>query len=159
MLRTARWTHRRPNPKQYAGYAQDWVGIRGSDELHQHEGRSNCIQLHERGLSEYSGMLAAATAQAGHGNTQEARATAEPLDCHQCRGSVSGPRLYDRLNEILDEHHFDQKVEALCRKSYSAAEKAATVECNSRRVGTHCIGRNRRSLAPRRLVPRTSRRF
>jgi transposase len=26
--------------------------------------------------------------------------------------------FYDRLNEILDEHHFDRKVEALCRKFY-----------------------------------------
>jgi len=29
-----------------------------------------------------------------------------------------GHAFYDRLNEILDEHHFDQKVEALCRKFY-----------------------------------------
>ena len=29
-----------------------------------------------------------------------------------------GHAFYDRLNEILDEPHFDQKVEALCRKFY-----------------------------------------
>ena len=29
-----------------------------------------------------------------------------------------GNAFYDRLNEILDEHHFDRKVESLCRKFY-----------------------------------------
>lgn len=29
-----------------------------------------------------------------------------------------GNAFYDRLNEILDAHHFDRKVEALCRKFY-----------------------------------------
>jgi transposase len=29
-----------------------------------------------------------------------------------------GNAFYDRLNEILDEHHFDRRVEALCRKFY-----------------------------------------
>jgi len=29
-----------------------------------------------------------------------------------------GNAFYDRLNEILDGHHFDRKVEALCRKFY-----------------------------------------
>jgi transposase len=29
-----------------------------------------------------------------------------------------GNAFYDRLNEILEEHHFDRKVEALCRKFY-----------------------------------------
>ena len=29
-----------------------------------------------------------------------------------------GHAFYDRLNEILDEHHFDRKVEALSRKFY-----------------------------------------
>src|SRR5215472_7006807 len=29
-----------------------------------------------------------------------------------------GNAFYDRLNRILDEHKFDQKVEAVCRKFY-----------------------------------------
>ena len=29
-----------------------------------------------------------------------------------------GNAFYDRLNQILDEHKFDQKVEAVCRKFY-----------------------------------------
>jgi len=28
----------------------------------------------------------------------------------------------DRLNKILDEHRFDRKVEALCRKSYKKSQ-------------------------------------
>jgi hypothetical protein len=29
-----------------------------------------------------------------------------------------GNAFYDQLNRILDEHKFDQRVEALCRKFY-----------------------------------------
>ena len=31
---------------------------------------------------------------------------------------VSGNALYDRLNNILDQHNLDRRTEHLCRKSY-----------------------------------------
>ena len=42
-----------------------------------------------------------------------------------------GNVFYDQLNRILDEHRFDQKVEALCRKFY---KKALTAGRASRRA-------------------------
>src|SRR5947208_2295848 len=29
--------------------------------------------------------------------------------------------FYDRLNQVLDQHHFDRNVEQLCRRYYKAA--------------------------------------
>ena len=35
-----------------------------------------------------------------------------------------GNAFYDRLNPTLDEHKFDQKVEAVCRKFYKIVRMA-----------------------------------
>lgn len=42
------------------------------------------------------------------------------MDRDQRRSGNSGNAFYDRLNQILDAHKFDAKVEQLCRKYYKS---------------------------------------
>jgi hypothetical protein len=56
---------------------------------------------------------------------------------------VSSPAhvFYDRLNQILDQHHFDQKVERLCTRCFTVEITAvSTFGCGSSlsTVGCRC---------------------
>src|SRR5262245_20375925 len=54
----------------------------------------------------------------GDGNQTEAGAAAGSVDRTSEVVETPANVFYDRLNQILDEHKFDAKVERLCRKFY-----------------------------------------
>jgi len=60
---------------------------------------------------------------------------------------VSSPAhaFYDRLNQILDQHHFDQKVERLCTRCFTVeitavSTSAAVHLCQESAVGVRVDG-------------------